>query len=321
MSKVREVPVRVEDHNDIRVITIHGPHFARNLVRAARRYETKYSRDMVLAILEVKGSQFVVNEILRESDPDYVQKPLEQLILPVMTLEDRKVLDFGSGAGASSICLGRLGASVVGVDVDDQLIRVGRLRSIECLGGERVGFCRISHVPRLPFADHSFDAVVCSGVVEHLYPRTRKLYVTELWRVVRPGGYLFIHGTPNRVWPIDGHTTGLPLIPWLPLGLARWCAILFSNKVTSADTADDLIQKGIRGATYWDFQGLEKAVVVETEDDRRAVESSVSGRQNLLLQLAKIAFLRTFNLGTRVGFSIPLAAFRPYLNLRIRKNV
>jgi len=93
MSKFHEVPIEIKDDNGICAITIHGPHFARNLVTAAARYETKYSRDTVLAILEVKGSQWVVNEILREQDPDYVQRPLEQLILPVMTLENRHVLD------------------------------------------------------------------------------------------------------------------------------------------------------------------------------------------------------------------------------------
>ncbi len=42
----------------------------------------------------------------------------------------------------------------------------------------------------LPFADGSFDAVLCSQVLEHVF--TPDAFVTELSRVLRPGGLLLL---------------------------------------------------------------------------------------------------------------------------------
>lgn len=50
---------------------------------------------------------------------------------------------------------------------------------------------------RLPFPDASFDAVLCTEVIEHTAdPRTA---VSELCRVLAPGGDLVLT-VPNRVW-------------------------------------------------------------------------------------------------------------------------
>ena len=52
---------------------------------------------------------------------------------------------------------------------------------------------------RLPFADHSFDAVVTICVMHHVDPRQRPGFVTELRRVLRPGGIVvvFEHNPSN----------------------------------------------------------------------------------------------------------------------------
>lgn len=52
---------------------------------------------------------------------------------------------------------------------------------------------------RLPFADHSFDAVVTICVMHHVDQRRRPDFVAELWRVTRPGGIavVFEHNPSN----------------------------------------------------------------------------------------------------------------------------
>ncbi len=51
-------------------------------------------------------------------------------------------------------------------------------------------------VPPLPFEDESFDCVISFQVIEHI--KDDKLFVAEVWRVLRPGGK-FIVSTPNIV--------------------------------------------------------------------------------------------------------------------------
>jgi Methyltransferase domain len=65
----------------------------------------------------------------------------------------------------------------------------------------------------LPFADHSFDFVHSSAVLEHVGSLAKqRLFIGELFRVCRRGAFLT---TPNRWFPVEFHTV-LPLIHWLP---------------------------------------------------------------------------------------------------------
>ena len=50
--------------------------------------------------------------------------------------------------------------------------------------------------PGLPFTDGAFDAVLNSGVLEHVDDERAAL--AELRRVLRPGGRLFTYHLPNR---------------------------------------------------------------------------------------------------------------------------
>src|SRR5262249_56459133 len=78
----------------------------------------------------------------------------------------------------------------------------------------------------LPWGDGVFDLVLALGVVEHLPERTRRAQVDEYYRVLAPRGHLVILDTPNRLFPLETHSVGLPLVQWLPPPLAyryaRW---------------------------------------------------------------------------------------------------
>ena len=73
---------------------------------------------------------------------------------------------------------------------------------------------------RLPWADDAFDLVVVVGIVEHLPARHRRAQVDEYYRVLAPGGHIAILDTPNRWFPLETHSVGLPLVQWLPPPLA-----------------------------------------------------------------------------------------------------
>jgi SAM-dependent methyltransferase len=100
-----------------------------------------------------------------------------------------EVLDAGSGEGYGAAILARGAASVVGVDLEPDVIEHAAARY------PTVRFER-ADLLSLPFPGRSFDAVVSLQVIEHLQ-RPRE-FVAECARVLRPGGVL-IMATPNRL--------------------------------------------------------------------------------------------------------------------------
>jgi hypothetical protein len=67
---------------------------------------------------------------------------------------------------------------------------------------------------------------------------------------------MFIDETPARWFPIETHTTGLPLINYLPDRLAETYARRFSNRVRGDATWDEMRRDGIRGASVKEILAL-----------------------------------------------------------------
>jgi SAM-dependent methyltransferase len=96
----------------------------------------------------------------------------------------KAILDAGCGTGA---ILKRLGNPEKNIGVD--------------LAPEAISFCRqrglnnvlCGDVSALPFADASFDAVICSSVLYHQWVEDVISVVRELRRVLRPGGLLVLN--------------------------------------------------------------------------------------------------------------------------------
>jgi len=107
-------------------------------------------------------------------------------------------------------------------DVDPEFVEMTRAK-VEDLGlakVRRVLDLTNEETKHLPFPDRAFDLVLAVGVVEHLAPSGRHRHVDEWWRVIRPGGHLVILDTPNRAFPLETHSVGLPAVQWLPARVA-----------------------------------------------------------------------------------------------------
>ena len=80
---------------------------------------------------------------------------------------------------------------------------------------------------QLPFPDSSFHLVTNFGMLEHISPGARLNVIREMFRVVKPGGYLFIIAGPNKYFPYDQHFPNFPFANWLP----RQLKIALAEKV------------------------------------------------------------------------------------------
>lgn len=106
-------------------------------------------------------------------------------------LPDERVLDAGCGIGGSSRLLAKeFNCRVTGLDLSDRFIECADFLT-KCTGLiNRVNFQEGS-VTRLPFEDHSFDAVLSQHLLMNIEDKAAGL--KEFHRVLKPGGKLVLH--------------------------------------------------------------------------------------------------------------------------------
>jgi len=103
-----------------------------------------------------------------------------------------RVLDAGCGYGRNLVHLLREGCEVFAVDADrDGVEHVRRLSASLGTGLPAENF-QVAMIERMPFADGFADVVICNSVLHFAKDDDHfTAMVSELWRVLRPGGMLF----------------------------------------------------------------------------------------------------------------------------------
>lgn len=109
-----------------------------------------------------------------------------------------RVLEVGCGCGYLSLELARRRLRVTGVDVSAVAIDQARAHAERdrLPVAVRPQFEVVSGTT-LPFADNSFSLVFSVEVVEHLHERDVPFHLSEVYRVLKPGGHYWLL-TPNR---------------------------------------------------------------------------------------------------------------------------
>jgi ubiquinone/menaquinone biosynthesis C-methylase UbiE len=221
---------------------------------------TSYPVDLISLIFAVKGPSDLCDEILRDEDRYYVEKSLLLSILAYLSEEEflnKKLLDFGCGSGSSTMILSRKfpHTEIVGIDLARDLIRIAEARARYYNVEDHVKFLVSPDPATLPEKIGKYDFIVLNAVYEHMLPDERKKLLHQLWKILKPGGFLFLNGTPYRFSPIEFHTTGLPLINYLPDRLAFAIARRYSTRVTLNESWNALLRRGIRGGSENEILG------------------------------------------------------------------
>lgn len=108
------------------------------------------------------------------------------------------VLDFGCGTGTLTILIkrGHRGVVVTGVDIDEQILEIARKKALK--SNIDVDFNWYDG-EMLPYPDRVFEVVVSSYVVHHLSREDKARLFREIFRVLKPRGFLYImdFGVPH----------------------------------------------------------------------------------------------------------------------------
>ena len=154
---------------------------------AMQRWErAEIERSSVEATLTPDETLRVSTETLRRyaaprADTPY---PLEYCYHLLGDVRGQRVVDFGCGSGANTVLLVRRGAHVWGIDISEELLRLGRRRlAVSGRAGEATFLAGSAH--DMPFPDGSIDVVFGIAILHHL---DLGLVGREVRRVLKPGG-------------------------------------------------------------------------------------------------------------------------------------
>jgi SAM-dependent methyltransferase len=119
--------------------------------------------------------------------------------IPLPPGEGRELLDLGCNWGRWTIAAAHAGYRPIGIDLAKKSVGAAR-RVAEQLGVD-IEYV-IGDVRALPFPDASFDAVFSYSVLQHLAKDDVRSAVSEIGRVLRPGGIVWIE-MPNARGPLN----------------------------------------------------------------------------------------------------------------------
>jgi len=142
-------------------------------------YQDQYS-DAVIASIEMVYGE---GHLSPGGDQSIVR------ILDGLDISGKKVLEVGCGRGGGLVAMARdHGAGLGhGIDLEDSVLDQARKR-ISSAGLEDTVHVQKTEPGPFPFADNSYDFVMCKEMLCHI--EDKPPFYEEIFRIIKPGGYL-----------------------------------------------------------------------------------------------------------------------------------
>lgn len=138
-------------------------------------------------------TEYSKHKQIPSSNTLFPSSALKRFVESVPELTPGKVLDLGSGNGRNSIYLAQLDWDVTGVEFSKVAVGLAEQNAVEAGVADRVRFFNQSVADRLDYPDASFDLIIDMMVMHSLSFEDRVKTLSEVKRLLRPGGYFVFH--------------------------------------------------------------------------------------------------------------------------------
>ena len=122
-----------------------------------------------------------------------------------------RLLEVGFGRGEFLKHCAERGADVAAIDYSPDALEIG----LQTLVDYPAADLRVADCKSLPFDSNSFDRVYSGDVIEHQDREDGVQMLQEMRRVLRPGGFLLVHTSPNTVFTRGVLPLVKPLLRWI----------------------------------------------------------------------------------------------------------
>ncbi len=148
------------------------------------------------------------------SHEDLFDRLLAQIRQNLRVEAHHRLLDIACGFGVFTRILAQETAYAVGTDLAGMLLRRGR-----DLGTGRLDGLVQSRSDAQPFRANTFDRILCFGMFFHLDPESARRTVSEIVRLLRPGGRALIGDVlhPRRIHFERSYIEKIPRLLHFPL--------------------------------------------------------------------------------------------------------
>ena len=129
-----------------------------------------------------------LNKLLSLGQDKYWRQRAIDLLDPI---ENERILDVATGTGDMIIEVAKrnLSVQIFGLDFSHRMLDLGRIKIVQNDYNQRVSF-QIGSGECLPFANESFDGVVCAFGIRNF--ADAPLGLREFFRVLKPGGRVVV---------------------------------------------------------------------------------------------------------------------------------
>ncbi|XP_021016192.1 ubiquinone biosynthesis O-methyltransferase, mitochondrial isoform X1 [Mus caroli] len=217
----------------------------KNFQALAHTWWDEYGKFAPLHSMNDLRVPFIRDNLLKTSASHHPGKPLSGM----------KILDVGCGGGLLTEPLGRLGASVVGIDPVAENIKIAQHhKSFDPVLDKRIQYKVCSLEETVGESAECFDAVVASEVVEHV--SNLEMFIQCCYQVLKPGGSLFIT-TVNKTQL--SYALGIVFAEQIagivPKGTHTWEKFVSPEKLESILEPNGLSVETVAGLVYNPFSG------------------------------------------------------------------
>ncbi|NWI71075.1 COQ3 protein, partial [Todus mexicanus] len=166
-----------------------------------------------------------------------------------------KILDVGCGGGLLSEPLGRLGASVTGIDpLEDNIRTADRHKSFDPVLAKRIQYKSSSLEEIVEESMETFDVIVASEVVEHV--ADLEMFIKCCSQVLKPEGSLFITTiNKTQLSYVLGIVVAEKIMGIVPDGTHEWEKFVPPEELERLLESNGFSVKAVNGMLYNPLSG------------------------------------------------------------------